>query len=224
MKKTWNITLGSALLLALMMGCDNTRNVVRLDGRTPCRTCTDADYIETSFLAMKYMLGNVRPEIIGDDAFDQTRPIIWASCVDLNNYAETSNFGRLMGESLAIALQNHRKCKLIQMTLRQGSVPITPEGEFLLSRDVRDLASQFNAGAALVSSYSVSPDKVYVQFSLINVDQNVLAGAFQFAIPLGPRTEALLKNVEFPADAIKLREARPTCVTAASRLPARRLN
>jgi hypothetical protein len=188
-------------------GCTNSRNVVVLDGYTQ-ETCVDADYIETSYKAMKYMLGNVRGQIMGDDAFDQSRPVIWASTVDLNNYGKTSNFGRLMGESLAIAMQNHRKNKMIQMTLRQGSVPITPEGEFLLTRDVKDLATKFNAGAALVSSYSVAIDRVYVQCALINVDQNAVVGAVQFDMPLGPRTEALLKGISYPADASSLLQAR----------------
>ena len=150
---------------------------------------------------MHYLLANARGNIMGDDAYDASRPVIWASTVDLNNYGSTSHFGRLMGESLAIALQNHRKNKLIQMTLRQGTAPITADGEFLLTRDVRDLATKFNAGAALVSSYSVSIDKVYIQCSLINVDQNALVGSVQFDLPHGPRTEALLKGVVYPADA-----------------------
>ena len=193
---------------AAAAGCTNSRNVVRLDPGCTSQPCHDADYIESCYRTTKYMLGNARPEIMGDDAFDQSRPIIWASTVDLNDYSKTTNFGRLMGETLAIALQNHRKSKLIQMTLRQGTVPITSDGEFLLSRDARDLAAQFNAGAALVSSYSVSIDRVYIQCSLINVDQNTLVGSVQFDIPHGPRTEALLRGVTFPADAAPMLKAR----------------
>jgi hypothetical protein len=205
MKKLFAAALCVAAAAA---GCTNSRNVVRLDPGCTHQPCVDADYIETCYRAMKYMLGNVRPEIMGDDAFDQSRPIIWASTVDLNDYARTTHFGRLMGETLAIALQNHRKSKLIQMTLRQGSVPITSDGEFLLSRDARELATQFNAGAALVSSYSVAIDRVYIQCSLINVDQNTLVGSVQFDMPLGPRTEALLRNFTFPSDASTVLNAR----------------
>ena len=196
---------GVALMLA--SGCTTSRNVVVLDGHTR-QASVDADYIETSYRALNYLLTNARGNIMGDDAFDASRPVIWASSVDLNNYGRTTNFGRLMGESLAIAMQNHRKNKMIQMTLRQGTVPITSDGEFLLTRDARDLATKFNAGAALVSSYSVAIDRVYVQCSLINVDQNTVVGAVQFDMPLGPRTEALLKGVTYPADAAGILQAR----------------
>ncbi len=190
--------LGLRTLLATSMllagACTNSRNVVITSPFCTGSKCYDADYIETCYTAMRYMLGNVRPPIMGEDAFDATRPIIWATTVDLNNYGKTSNFGRLMGETLAIAMQNHRKTKMIQMTLRQGTVPINPQGEFLLTRDVKDLATQFNAGSALVSSYSVAVDVVYMQVSLINVDQNAVVGAVQFALPLGPRTRSLLED------------------------------
>ncbi|MFN5497307.1 MAG: FlgO family outer membrane protein [bacterium] len=196
---------GAALVFA--SGCTNNRNVVVLDGFTH-QASVDADYIETSYRAMHYLLGNARGNIMGDDAFDASRPVIWASTVDLNNYGRTTNFGRLMGESLAIALQNQRKNKLIQMTMRTGTVPVTSDGEFLLTRDARDLATKFNAGAALVSTYSVAVDRVYVQCSLINVDQNTVVGAVQFDLPLGPRTEALLKGMIYPSEAAGILQAR----------------
>jgi hypothetical protein len=196
-RRTWPF----ALALAAAACSTNSRNYVVSSNLCTSGHCNDADLIETSYGAMRYMLGNVRPPIVGEDAFDATRPIIWASTVDLNNYSKTSNFGRLMGETLAIAMQNHRKTKMIQMTLRQGTVPITADGEFLLTRDVKEIATQFNAGAVLVSSYSVALDVVYVQVSLINVDQNAVVGACQFALPLGPRTRCLIDGFEYAEQA-----------------------
>jgi hypothetical protein len=194
------MTAAATLVCGAMVACNPPRVLVT-DVACTRRPCYDANYIETAYRAVTYMLDHARDSIIGDDNIDLTRPVIWASTVNLNNYGETSNFGRLMGETLAIALQNHRQSKMIQMTLRQGNVPITPQGEFLLTRDMKDLATKFNAGAALVSSYSVAVDKVYVQCSLINVDQNTLVASVQMALPLGPRTEAMLKNIEWADDA-----------------------
>lgn len=162
----------------------------------------DADYIETSYNAIGHLLATSRPNIAGDDAFDSTLPVIYSTTVDLNDYDKTTNFGRVMAESLATALTQHWRNKVIKMTLRQGSSPIVPrEGEFLLSREAVEIASDFNAGAVLVSTYSVSIDKVYVNLELINVHHNAVVAATMFDIPLGPRTMALLKNREFPDDA-----------------------
>lgn len=162
----------------------------------------DADYIETAYNAIGHLLATSRPDIVGDDAFDSTLPVIYSTTVDLNDYDKTTNFGRVMAESLATALTQHWRNKVIKMTLRQGSAPIVPrQGEFLLSREAIEIASDYNAGAVLVSTYSVSIDKVYVNLELINVHHNAVVAATMFDIPLGPRTMALLKDRSFPTEA-----------------------
>ena len=78
-------------------------------------------------------------------------------------------------------------------------MPINGSGEFLLSRDMQQLALDYNAGAVLVSTYSVALDKVYVNIQLVNVNHNAVVASTMFDIPLGPRTLSLLRNVEFPS-------------------------
>jgi TolB-like protein len=166
------------------------------------KPCFDADYIESAYNAVSNLLATARPDINGDDSFDSHRPVLCASTVNLNDYEKTTNFGRVIGESMATALTQHWRNKVIKMTLRENNIPIIPQnGEFLLSREIRDLAKSFDAGSVLVSSYSTAIDKVYVNVELINVDQNAVVAATMYAIPLGPRTEAMLKNFEFAEEA-----------------------
>lgn len=202
----------------LSVGACAPRNSLVTDNGATSLSSVDANYTETSRQAVQYMLENARDSIVGDDSFDPTRPVIVASSVDLNNFNETSNFGRLMGQSLKVALQSQRKNKIIEVDLRQGYIPIVQgsnAGEFLLSRNLLALAARFNAGAALVSTYSVALNKVYVTVELINVDQNVIVAAHQFEVPIGPRTWTLLKNKAFPTDAAEiLRYSTPFPVSA----------
>ena len=202
-----NFHKSSRIVLALAVlsveACAPRNSLVTDNGATSLSS-VDANYTETAHRAIQYMLENARDSIVGDDSFDPTRPVIVASSVDLNNFNETSNFGRLMGQSLKVGLQSQRKNKIIEVDLRQGYIPIlqgSNAGEFLLSRNLLTLAARFNAGAALVSTYSVALNKVYVTVELINVDQNVIVAAHQFEVPIGPRTWALLKNKAFPTDA-----------------------
>jgi len=175
----------------------------------------DANYERTAFNAISHMLATARPPqgnhveetqeplhdlgLVAFDAFDSTLPVLYATTVDLNDFDKTTNFGRLMAESLATALTQHWENKVIKATLRQGSMPILPrQGEFLLSRDMQELALDYNAGAVLLSTYSVALDKVYVTVELVNVHHNAVVASCIFDIPLGPRTLALLKGVEYP--------------------------
>lgn len=211
--------IGFAAALCCVGACAPRNSLVTDSGRTVL-TSYDANYTETAYRAVRYMLENARGPIVGADSFDSTRPVICAVSVDLNNFNETSNFGRLMGQSLKTALQAQQANKIIEVDLRQAYIPIVQgsnAGEFLLSRNLLTLAARFNAGAALVSTYSVALNKVYVTVELINVDQNIIVAAHQFEIPIGPRTWALLKNKEFPTDAEEiLRYSLPQATQAGS--------
>ena len=58
------------------------------------------------------------------------------------------------------------------MTLRQSNVPIrSSQGEFLLSREIGDLAASMPE-RFLLSTYSVTPDTVYVQVQLVQLWHN----------------------------------------------------
>lgn len=169
----------------------------------PCthQPCYDADYIETCYNAIGHLLATARPVIQEDDAFDSKKPVLYGSTVDLNDFDTTTNFGRVIGESLATALTQHWRNKVIQMTVGD-QFRISPRdpgnGQLLHSREVAQLAKEFNAGAFMLSSYSVSLDKVYVNVELINAQHQEVVAAVMFAIPLGPRTEALLRNYSYP--------------------------
>jgi len=210
-------TLKNAALLSLASicvassGCVSRQSLVT-DASPTALTSYDANYTETAYRAVQYMLWNARDEIVGEDAFDSTRPVLCAVAVDLNDMNKTTNFGRLMGQSLKTALQAQRANKIIEVDLRQAYIPIVQgenAGEFLLSRNLLTLAPRFNAGAALVSTYSIALNKVYVTVELINVDQNVIVAAHQFEVPIGPRTWALLTNKELPPEADSILQYRP---------------
>jgi len=156
----------------------------------------DADYIKSSYNAVS---ASAHPPAGKLEVFNPNRAVLYSTTVNLNDYTNTSNFGRLHGQLFATALVQHWQNDVLKMTLRQSSTPIVPQkGEFLLSRDIQDLAVDFNAGAVLVSTYSVSVDKVYLNLELINVDYNTVVAATSYQIPLGPRTIGMLDNIEIP--------------------------
>ena len=205
---TW-LFPSSTLTLTLSLlggGCSSCPSCITVNHSACTRLpCYDADYNKTACNAITALFHSARPTTLGADAFDAKRPLLIATTVDLGNYALTSNFGRIWAENLQSAVTTHWKNPVIKMTVRQGTTPILDTvplaGEYILSRDVRELAIDFNAGSVLTSTYQVAIDKVYIVVNLINVDQNAVVASCQFAIPLGPRTEALLANKGTPRDA-----------------------
>jgi len=157
----------------------------------------DADYEQTSYNAISHLLATAHPRSGRLGVFNPNRAVLYSTTVDLNNYNNTTNFGRLHAELFSSALIQHWQNDLLKMTLRQSTMPILPQqGEFLLSREIQDLAQNYDAGAVLISTYSVAIDKVYLNLQLINVDFNTVVAAVSYSIPLGPRTMAMLKDIE----------------------------
>lgn len=173
----------------------------------------DANYIETAYNAVGQLLASARPAIVGDDDFDSNLPVLYFTMVDLNDYGHTTNFGRVMSESLATALNQHWRNTIVKQTLaKEGKISIVPAppnaGEYVLSREAQKLALDFDHGTAFVSTYSVAVDKVYVNIELINTKHNNIVASTMFAIPLGLRTRALLQNKETPEDVASLLKTR----------------
>lgn len=107
--------------------------------------------------------------------------IVITSIVDLNNFKESSNFGRLFSESL-----------MTQMALRgysvveyRGNSIVTKvkKGEFKLNRArVQELASDHIF--VLVGTYSQMDNSIIVNVRIINRETNVLAAAASVYFPI----------------------------------------
>jgi|GEM_PF-5884455 len=176
---------------------DAQDHILELDSGVTTLPLVDANYEKTSYNAISHLLATAHPPAGQLEVFNPDRAVLYSTTVNLNDYSKTTNFGRLQAEALSTALVQHWQNDLIKMTLRQSTAPIIPQqGEFLLSREIRDLSVDFNVGAVLVSTYSVAIDKVYMNVQLINVDFNTVVAAVTYDIPLGPRTRAMLENVE----------------------------
>lgn len=149
------------------------------------RRALDVDPIRTVYNAVDCLLGQA-PQT------DPNRRILVASAVNLNEVENTSTFGRLTGEFLTTRLAHHGYT-VVHLTVRQGSVVINKEGNFILSRDVEKLAQDYNAVAVLVSTYTLAMDKIYMSLKLVDATDSELLAAVDYAIPNGPRTLALLR-------------------------------
>lgn len=177
-----NLRVAWALVAALgfsLAGCDCAQRITVTDGS--CHK--DADLIQTTYRAVDCLVSKT--------GADPSRRVLVATVVNLDNVKDTSTFGRLLGEFLAARLTHHGH-PVVHMTVRQGSVLIKPEGEFLLSRDMRELARDYDAQAVLVSTYTVSSDKVFVSIKLVRAEDSTITAAIDFAVPKGPRTTELL--------------------------------
>lgn len=172
--------LGIVGLLVSLGGCMCPHNVTAFKSAGD----SDADLIKTSYNAVDCLLHHV-PNL------DPSKRTLVATAVDLDNLNHTSQFGRMLGELLASRL-SQRGFKVVHVTARKGSIAVNDEGQFLLSRDIQNLASDYSTGSILVATYSLSPSNVLVSVKLVMSESQCLLSAVDFELPRGPETNALL--------------------------------
>jgi TolB-like protein len=177
--------LAAVCLVAVLLGsigCNCRSCIVAYD---PVHKCVrrDADLIETSYNAVDCLLART-------PRTDPNRRILVATTVNLDDLTHTSTFGRVIQEFFATRLA-HRGYSVVHMTVRHGSVLINPEGEFLLSRDMKELAEDYNAASVLVSTYTWALDKIYISLKLVDAPTGEVVAAVDYTVPQGPRTRRM---------------------------------
>ena len=99
---------------------------------------------------------------------DRQLATVFNSIVDLNNLAETSAFGRLVGEHLIHEL-HVRGWPVSDIRLSKNLI-INDFGEFSLSRDLRRLRDLMPAANVVTGTYTSTKDGVLLSIRVLNLD------------------------------------------------------
>jgi TolB-like protein len=105
------------------------------------------------------------------------RPTIIATFADVNNFSDTSQFGRLISESLMHELQI-RNWNVIDVRLTKDLI-INDAGEFSLSRDISRLRASNPTSNIVTGSYSATPDGVILNIRVLDVKTGLILSSAQ---------------------------------------------
>lgn len=149
----------------------------------PVRTA-DSDLVLESYQAADTLLTQV-PWLK-----DGRQPLLTGTFVNVNDIGNSSGLGRMVAEQIAsrFAQQGYT---MIELKMR-NAVFVDNGGEFVLSRSVKDISQSHNAAAVIAGTYAVGRKSVYVNARLIRAADNVILAAYDYSLPLGPDTKALL--------------------------------
>jgi TolB-like protein len=166
-------TLGFALVgLCLLMGCATYQTAARLaEG-------------EGEVMKAAYRIADT----LNDDSarfLGPANPLIVASFMNMNNLEESSSFGRILAEQVA-SRYTQRGQPVIELKLRQNSIFISEgKGEFMLSRDLREISRTYNASAVVVGTYAEGGNRLYVSARIVRPADNLILAAADAGIPMG---------------------------------------
>ncbi len=116
--------------------------------------------------------------------------ILSATFVNLNHLDDTSPLGRVVTEGLVARLQV-RGWNLYDVRLSKA-VAVTPEGEFVLSRDPKRLEYQYATSAVLAGTYSITGNEVLIHARVIDVSTGVVVSAGELRLPIDSEVARLL--------------------------------
>lgn len=179
-----NLTVGLvSVCLSLMLGCAAQQSAARSDA------AWDGNLVKVGYSMADKLADNAAQSIGPSDT------LIVASFVNINNLEESSSFGRIIAEQIASRFAQ-RGQRVIEMKLRQNSIFISEgKGEFMLSRDLREISRTHNASAVVVGTYADGGDRLYVSARLVRPTDSIVISASDFGIPMQPNTiNVVLRN------------------------------
>ena len=119
--------------------------------------------------------------------------MIAATFVNIDDLDKASSFGRIVSKQVSSRITEHG-VQVIEMLLRNNVYIKQRGGEFLLSRELRNISSEHNAQAVIVGTYAVGRKNVYVTARLIRAKDSIVLASHDYSLPMDPDVAFMLRN------------------------------
>jgi len=150
----------------------------------PTDASSARDMIFSSYTAVDRLIQNSQSKL------EPSKPVLVTSLVDINDFNASSSFGRLVGEQMVSRLAN-AGYSVVEVTLRNNLLLKRGGGQFMLSRDVREISESRSAQAVIVGTYAVAKEDLFVNLRLIRASDGTVLSAYDYAIALDPNISSL---------------------------------
>lgn len=169
-------------VIALVSGCASSKTS-SVDNRRP----QDTDLVSASYNSADALLAQV-PWLK-----ENRQPLLTGTFVNVNSLEDSSALGRIVSEQVSSRFAQ-QGFTMVELKLRRNVFVKTQAGEFMLSREAKNLSRLHNAAAVIAGTYAVGRRNVYVSARLIRAADNLIIASYDYALPLGPDTKALLAS------------------------------
>ncbi|MFP5239451.1 MAG: FlgO family outer membrane protein [Acidobacteriota bacterium] len=109
--------------------------------------------------------------------------VLVASFVNTDKLEESSTFGRAVADQFITGL-TLQGCKVSEVKLRGNLLVKQNAGEFMLSRELKNIASNYKAHIVLVGTYARGVDNVYVTAKFIDPTDNSIISAVDYKVKM----------------------------------------
>lgn len=145
----------------------------------------DANIIKENYIAADSLIEQSGHNLAKDE------PVLVASFVNIDDLDSSSTFGRITAEQIASRLSQH-SIKVIDMKLRNNVFIKQRSGEFILSRELKNISKEYEAQAVLCGTYAIGKNDVYISAKLIRAVDGVILSSYDYTLPKGPDMSTLI--------------------------------
>lgn len=125
-------------------------------------------------------------------------PLLVATVVDIDQLDRSSTLGRLISEHVSSRLVQ-KGYAVTELKMREPVYMRTPEGELMLSREVREISAKHGAQAVAVGIYASDTrganGVVFVSLKLVRPGDNTILGTSDYALVLTQGSYGMLRTV-----------------------------
>jgi TolB-like protein len=124
-------------------------------------------------------------------ALDKSRPLIVATLANMDALEESSPCGRIVAEQVSGQF-SRSGYQMVEMKFRDKVFIKQNVGELLLTREIKEVATNHSAQAVIVGTYAESEKMVFVNLKLIRPGDNIVLSTYDYAVPMDRTVKSLL--------------------------------
>lgn len=170
----------TGVFLLSIMGCDSVKQVLKEN--PPTAKVVEASYATADALVVRAGVN-----------LSKSKPLIAATFVNIDDLEQTSTFGRIISKQVASRF-TQQGFNIIEMLFRHNVFIKQNTGEFLLSRELRNISSEHNAQAVIVGTYAIGRKTVYVNALLIRAVDSIVLASHDYILPIDPDMAYMLQS------------------------------
>ncbi len=192
MLKKWIAPLLAGLLL--LAGCETTSSTSKPVEPTYDQAAM-SEFIRANYAAAAELLKGYQGPASANNFSNGSgaAPLIVSTLVNIDKLDQSSTLGRLISEQLSSRISQLGQ-NVVKMKLRNSVFMRQNQGEFLLTREIKELASAHKAQAVVVGTYADGGDYVFVSLKLINPANSLILSSYDYALPMNRQVRRLTSS------------------------------
>lgn len=120
-------------------------------------------------------------------------PYIVSTLANIDALVQSSTLGRVISEQIAsrLAQTGHQ---VVELKVRNGIYMKRNEGEFMLTREIKEVAAAHKAQGVIVGTYAESSGFVHVTLKLVDPASSLVLSAYDYTLPLDKHVRSMLRS------------------------------